>query len=105
MHASIGITSGDPAGIGLEVVLKSLPHVMQSSRWILFTTRRAFEKHSPSIPYRWIESPRDIEPDVLNVYAVSDGDPAVTWGRVDRRAGAEALACLEAAATAAMNSH
>src|SRR5438874_99986 len=43
MRATIGITGGDPAGIGLEVVLKSILPVRDSARWVLFTDRATFK--------------------------------------------------------------
>ncbi len=105
MRATIGITSGDPAGIGLEVTLKALADVVDSARWILFTTRHTGEKNSPSVPHRWIDSLDDATDDgMLNIYAIGDGDPRIEWGRVDEHAGAEALACLGAAASAAVES-
>ena len=45
MRATIGITAGDPAGIGLEVVLKSISSVLISARWLLFTDREIFERN------------------------------------------------------------
>src|SRR5437773_486178 len=101
MRATIGITSGDPAGVGLEVILKALPHVADSAQWVLFTTRCTFERHRPSIEYRWIESLDQISGDpVLHVHAVSDDDPDIAFGQLSAAAGAEALACLEAAGSA-----
>ncbi len=56
MRPTIGITSGDPAGIGLEVILKALPHTLDSARWVLFTTRNTFQRNAPAIPHRWIHT-------------------------------------------------
>jgi 4-hydroxy-L-threonine phosphate dehydrogenase PdxA len=44
MH-TIGISSGDPSGIGLEVIRKALPQVAGSARWVLFTDAINFERH------------------------------------------------------------
>ena len=46
MRATIGITAGDPAGIGLEVVLKSIPPILASARWVLFTDREIFDRNA-----------------------------------------------------------
>ena len=45
MRATIGITTGDPAGIGLEVVLKSISSALTTARWVLFTDRPIFERN------------------------------------------------------------
>ena len=41
----IGITAGDPAGIGLEVVLKAVPAVLSEAEWVLFVDSTDFEAH------------------------------------------------------------
>ena len=46
MRATIGITAGDPAGIGLEVALKSISTMPPSARWVLFTDRPTFERNA-----------------------------------------------------------
>ena len=46
MRATIGITAGDPAGIGLEVVLKSISSGLSSARWVLFTDRAIFNRNT-----------------------------------------------------------
>ena len=39
----IGLTAGDPSGIGLEVVLKALPRFIDRAEWVLFGERIDFE--------------------------------------------------------------
>src|SRR5215467_1218268 len=99
MRTSIAITAGDPAGIGLEVTLKALPDFLQAARWVLFTTRQTFERnrhHALNLRYRWIESFDQIDDEpVLYLYAVTEGDPGIAWGKIDSRAGAEAVASLQ----------
>jgi len=103
MQATIGITAGDPAGIGLEVVLKALPHVMNSARWVLFTTRQTFTRNRPVLPYRWIESlDMIVDDNVLSVCSTGEGDATVEWGKSSPLAGAEAVQCLAAASKAAL---
>jgi 4-hydroxythreonine-4-phosphate dehydrogenase len=108
MRISIGITAGDPAGIGLEVTLKALPLVLQSARWILFTTRQTFERnrhYAPGLPYRYIESLDQSDGEgMLSVYSLSKNGPEIVWGQVSSSAGAEALASLTSAGTAALKS-
>ncbi len=102
MQAIIGITAGDPAGIGLEVILKALPHARDLARWVLFTTRATFERNAAVVPHRQIDSLDQIGADGLFVFFVADGDPHIHFGKLSSNAGAEALACLSAAGQAAL---
>jgi 4-hydroxythreonine-4-phosphate dehydrogenase len=104
MRATLGITAGDPVGIGLEVTLKALPHVLNKARWVLFTTPSALMRNAPALPYRWMSALDDISDEhILHVYSIGDG-AEISWGQVSSDAGAEALACLEAAGSAALAS-
>ena len=62
MRATIGISTGDPSGIGLEVILKAMPSIAAAARWILYTDAPAFDRHyvrfGTGFPYRWIKNPR-----------------------------------------------
>jgi 4-hydroxythreonine-4-phosphate dehydrogenase len=113
MRPTIGITAGDPAGIGLEVTLKSIASVLPLARYVLFTDRSIFERNlarfDPSVPYRWI-------PDLTALTALTDetilflhdlgGDTrSIEWGQLNPAAGRRALAYLEAASTAALARH
>lgn len=103
MRATIGITSGDPAGIGLEVILKAAPQLAESARWVLFTTRHTWLRNQPTIPYRWIDSPAHATDErALFVYPVAEGSDSIAWGQLSPDAGAEALECLRAAGAAAL---
>jgi 4-hydroxythreonine-4-phosphate dehydrogenase len=108
VRPTIGITAGDPAGIGLEVVLKALPQVSRSARWLLFTTRRTFEKNSPSVPFRWIRAWDELaergDGEELLVFSTGDGNPLIGWGETNSACGAEALHYLQVAAEAALTS-
>ena len=106
MKRFIGISSGDPSGIGLEVTLKALPTVINSARWILFTDAAAFDRHyvrfGSEIPYRWIKHPQEAsEEPVLNVIEVPGASCPIPWGDVQRAGGERALAYLKAASDAA----
>jgi 4-hydroxythreonine-4-phosphate dehydrogenase len=107
MRISIGISAGDPAGIGLEVTLKALPSVLNSVRWILFTTPHSFEKNrhlAPSLPHRWVDSPSAINNDpVLFLHPISDRNIEIPWGTVHPDAGAEAIDSLRIAGEAALS--
>jgi 4-hydroxythreonine-4-phosphate dehydrogenase len=93
MTATIGITSGDPAGIGFEVIQKALPHFSGPTSWVLFTTRRTIERNSA------LPAGND-----LRIQIVGEGHSGIEWGKRSAEAGGEALACLEAAGRAALHS-
>src|ERR1700733_1333700 len=107
MSATIGITAGDPAGIGLEVVLKSISLVLKSARWVLFTDRLLFERNvalfKPGVESRWLENPSAItdEPILFLRDLRGDGD-AIEFGKLSADAGRRALAYLEAASDEAL---
>jgi 4-hydroxythreonine-4-phosphate dehydrogenase len=107
MRATIGITAGDPAGIGLEVVLKSIPPVLQSARWILFTDREIFERNvarlrSP-IKVRWVDNLTELTDDpVLFLHDLRADTSGIQWGKLQPDAGRRALAYLEAASVEAL---
>jgi len=100
----IGISAGDPAGIGLEVALKAIPDFLGSVRCVLFTDSIHFERSQKSnIPIRWIKNLSDIsiEP-ILFLMDVPGANECVAWGEVSTRAGARAAAYLEVASRAAL---
>jgi len=107
MRATIGITAGDPAGIGLEVVLKSISSVLALGRWVLFTDRAIFDRNlarfNPGVEHRWIEALSHINDDpVLFVRDLGGDATGIDWGRLSSLSGSRALAYLEAASTAAL---
>lgn len=107
MRATIGITAGDPAGIGLEVVLKSISSVLPLARWVLFTDRVIFERNiarfNPDVSSRWIETTSEINNDpVLFLRDLAGSDSGIEWGNLSPNAGRRALAYLEAASAAAL---
>jgi 4-hydroxythreonine-4-phosphate dehydrogenase len=107
MRFTIGITSGDPAGIGLEVVLKSISSVVTLARWVLFTDRATFERNAarfdPSIPYRWIDSTLNLSDEpILFIRDLGENTSHIEWGTQSPVAGRRALAYLEAASTDAL---
>src|SRR5215471_16913083 len=107
MHATIGITAGDPAGIGLEVVLKSISSVLTLARWVLFTDRSIFERnvacYNPAVSYRWIERIFETtdEP-VLFLRDLGTDTSTIEWGKLSAVAGRRALSYLDAASSAAL---
>ena len=107
MRATIGITAGDPAGIGLEVVLKSISSVLTLGRWVLFVDRAFFDRNlalfDPGVEYRWIGDLSLINDDpVLFVRDLAGGATGIEWGRLSSLSGRRALAYLEAASAEAL---
>ncbi len=92
MQPTIGITAGDPAGIGLEVILKSISPVLTSARWVLFTDRTVFERNTAKF-----------NPGLkLELHDLGDAAGGIEWGQPGPRSGQRALAYLEAASEAAL---
>jgi 4-hydroxythreonine-4-phosphate dehydrogenase len=107
MRATIGVTAGDPAGIGLEVVLKSISSVLPLARWLLFTDRAIFERNvarfSLGIEYSWIEHTSELTDDpILFVRDIAGDTSGIEWGQRSTQAGRRAVAYLEAASTEAL---
>ena len=107
MRATIGITAGDPAGIGLEVILKSISSVLPLARWLLFTDRVFFERHiarfDPGVDYRWIHETAEATDDAtLFLRDLGSAGSGIEWGRRSPEAGRRALAYLEAASSEAL---
>src|SRR5437667_6196942 len=107
MRSTIGITAGDPAGIGLEVVLKSISSVLKSARWFVFTDRLIFDQNvrrfNPGVKFRWIESTSDVTDEPILFLRDLHGDAStIEWGRLSADAGRRAVAYLEAASMEAL---
>ena len=108
MRTTIGISAGDPAGIGLEVTLKALPSVLDSARWVLFADPPTFERNYGSfgkgLPYRRITQWDDIAGGPgLFLMDAPGARGVIPWGEVRSDAGERAIAYLEAASAAALD--
>jgi 4-hydroxythreonine-4-phosphate dehydrogenase len=107
MRVTVGITAGDPAGIGPEVVLKSISSVQKLARWVLFIDRSIFERNisylDPPVSHRWIESISDVSDEpILFLLDLGADTSTIEWGKVSRDAGRRALSYLDAACTEAL---
>src|SRR5688572_11322150 len=107
MRAKIGITAGDPAGIGLEVVLKSISSVSTLAQWVLFTDRAIFERNivsvHPHVSLRWVEGTSELTDDpVLFLRDLGGNAAGIEWGVMNSTAGHRSLAYLEAASADAL---
>lgn len=103
MKPAIGIASGDPAGIGLEVTLKAVPEFLSAARLVLFTDALHFERSRTNLPTRWISNAAEVsdEPLLFLVNVPGAGD-LVPFGEASLRAGKRAAAYLTAASDAAL---
>jgi 4-hydroxythreonine-4-phosphate dehydrogenase len=109
MKTTIGITAGDPAGIGLEVVLKAIPSLLEAAHWVLFVDQATFlpqlEQFQPSLP--WSQN-RDTVADNsagLWIHDLGSTGGSAEWGRGNRETGQRALRALDTAGRAALDGH
>jgi len=107
MKQRIGISSGDPSGIGLEVILKAMPSVMDSARWVLYTDASSFDRHQPrfasAVPFRWIKHPSEATHDsILHLIEVPGASCPIPWGDVQKAGGERAVAYLQSASDDAL---
>src|SRR5437867_13318899 len=105
MRPTIGITAGDPAGIGLEVVLKSISTTLPLARWVLFADRFVFERtcvlFAAGMKHRWIASTSVVSDEaVLFVREVGGDASDIGVGSCSRDWGGRALPYLKPAAEA-----
>ena len=108
MKPTIGISAGDPAGIGLEVTLKALPSLLSEARWILFSDRAAFERsHQLFCPaLDWTDGVDSSTAEIglgLTLSPLWGETTPPEWGCGSPESGSRALAALEAASTAALS--
>ncbi|MBN2355220.1 4-hydroxythreonine-4-phosphate dehydrogenase PdxA [candidate division KSB1 bacterium] len=101
----IGISMGDPAGIGPEIVLKALQddRVRNAATPVLFADaaalRQAMTLTGIEMAVRTVEDSKDLNPDEKTLLLVA-GDvltEPVPWGKVDGRCGQAAFACMRTA--------
>ena len=107
MRSTIGITAGDPAGIGLEIVLKSISAVLASAQWVLFTDRGSFERNAalfaPAVKCQWITDTSHITDEPLLFLHDAGGDTShIEFGNGNQQSGQRALAYLKAASDEAL---
>jgi 4-hydroxythreonine-4-phosphate dehydrogenase len=107
MRATLGITTGDPAGIGLEIVLRSLHSFLPAARFVLFTDRSVFEQNARAFafnfPVRWIDDLFQVTDDpVLFLKETGLNTRPVYFGEPSAETGRRALEYLDAASAAAL---
>lgn len=102
----IGISIGDPNGIGGEVILKSFedPAMLELYTPVIFASKKLLSFYTKefnlTVRYHGIKKVEDALPGRLNLISVVDEDFRVAWGEVSKEAGAIAIASLKAATQA-----
>lgn len=102
----IGISIGDPNGIGGEVVLKSFenPLMLELYTPVIFAGKKLLsfyvKEFNLDVRYHSIKSIDEALPGKLNLLSVINEDFKVTWGEVSKEAGAVAIESLKAATQA-----
>ncbi|MEW6755067.1 MAG: 4-hydroxythreonine-4-phosphate dehydrogenase PdxA [Candidatus Latescibacterota bacterium] len=106
----IGVTVGDPAGIGPEIVVRALDQAETSAavRAVVFADRIALEQATEAlhaqVELHAIRSPAEgyFVPGVIDYVEVPALTGPVPWGRISAEGGRAGFAYLEAAARAAL---
>jgi 4-hydroxythreonine-4-phosphate dehydrogenase len=108
MQATLGITTGDPAGIGLEIIFKSISPFLPYARFVLFTDRHTFERNAavfhPPQNVLWIDDLHQLtDESTLFLKHVQTDSSTIRWGEASDASGRCAMAYLSAASDAALN--
>lgn len=104
----IGITMGDPAGIGPEIVAKLFAEGLPAPGIVVgdeAAMRRAVALVGAALTVRGIDHPREAECSPGTMEVLRAGTPAgdVVYGVVDARAGASAHAAIQRAIDGALD--
>ncbi|MFL6274322.1 MAG: 4-hydroxythreonine-4-phosphate dehydrogenase PdxA [Blastocatellia bacterium] len=116
-HPPVGITIGDPAGIGPEIALKAVadPRTRAACRPVLIGSAHEIQRQAenlglPSAYHVLTESaltqgaPGDWQNDVL-ICDTGDTGEAIEWGKLSAAAGRSAIAAIETGARLARAGH
>ncbi len=102
----VGISIGDPNGIGGEIILKAFidPTMLELYTPVIFASTRLFSYYLKELnlttKIHGIKSLDDIVPGKINVVRLLKDDFKVQWGQVDKKAGEVAILSLKAAVAA-----
>lgn len=94
MSLRIGVTIGDPAGIGPEMVLRTMAGMRDLARCVIYGSRAVLQKTARDL--RLVRNYRAIERHVVDV-----GDVRFTYGRSTRSTARMALRSLQCALASA----
>lgn len=105
----VGISIGDPNGIGGEIILKSFedPAMLEMYTPVIFASTRLFSFYLKelglSAKIHGIKSIDEAVPGKINVMRLLDEDFKVEWGKVSKDAGEVAIKSLKASVEALKN--
>ncbi|HEV7931765.1 MAG TPA: 4-hydroxythreonine-4-phosphate dehydrogenase PdxA [Actinomadura sp.] len=110
MRPLLAVTLGDPAGIGPEIVARTLadPHSSSMARGLAVgdaaVLRRAAAVCGLDIEVNAVQGPDEarFEAGVIDILDLGIAGEDLAWGKVDATAGRSAIAAIEAAARLAM---
>jgi 4-hydroxy-L-threonine phosphate dehydrogenase PdxA len=87
----IGITIGDPAGIGPEMVLRAVPELGDRRKYLIFGNKRILERTAHDL--RLVSSYKAIQSSIID----ATEDVTVNYGRPTRKTASVALHSMQAA--------
>jgi 4-hydroxythreonine-4-phosphate dehydrogenase len=102
----VGISIGDPNGIGGEIILKAFddPAMLEMYTPVIFGSTRLFSFYLKELgltaKIQGIKSIDDVVPGKINVVRLLNEDFTVEWGKVSKQAGDVAIKSLKAAVEA-----
>jgi len=105
-NITIGISIGDPNGIGGEIILKAFedPLMLEMYTPVIFASTRLFsfyiKEFQLSNKIHGIKSLEDIVPGKINIVRLLKDDYQVEWGKISKPAGEIAIASLRSAVNA-----
>ena len=99
----VGITHGDPNGIGYEVILKTFadPAMLELCTPVIYGSPKVASYHRKALDlqtnFTTVSSAEALQPDVLNLIPCTADEVKIDFGQASQEAGEAALAALERA--------
>lgn len=90
-HMRIGITLGDPAGIGPEIILKAVPHITDRKNIVIFGNKHMFKKTARDL--HLIARYKKIEPNIIDCVA----NVRFQYGKPTKKTARTALQSIDTA--------
>lgn len=99
----IGITHGDPNGVGYEIILKAFadPAMLELCTPVIYGSPKVASYHRKAMElqtnFATVNSAEQLQPDSLNLIPCTAEEVKIDFGQATEEAGAAALAALERA--------